>query len=80
MAVLLNLVQPTKESLYGDIPDLDVEKATVSKSHEIEKSGRTLCRRNVANRSMGTLHIKKKKKSTPAGVRAVDVAHALITL
>ncbi len=25
--VLLNCVQPTKESLYGDIPDLDVEKA-----------------------------------------------------
>ncbi len=25
--VLLNCVQPTKESLFGDIPDLDVEKA-----------------------------------------------------
>ncbi len=25
--VLLNCVQPIKESLYGDIPDLDVEKA-----------------------------------------------------
>ncbi len=26
--VLLNCVQPTKESLYGYIPDLDVERAT----------------------------------------------------
>ncbi len=26
--VFLNCVQPTKESLYGDIPDLDVEKAS----------------------------------------------------
>ncbi len=25
--VLLNCVQPTKASLYGDIPDLDIEKA-----------------------------------------------------
>ncbi len=25
--VLLDRVQPTKDSLYGDIPDLDVEKA-----------------------------------------------------
>ncbi len=25
--VLLNCVQPTKESLYGDVPDIDVERA-----------------------------------------------------
>ncbi len=56
--VLLNCVQPTKELLYGDIPDLDVRRAIeIAQGRE---SGRKLDLRNVANLSMRTLQIKKK--------------------
>ncbi len=49
--VLRNCVKPKKETLYYDIPNLDVEK--LSKLHEIEKSGRNSGHVDVANFSTG---------------------------
>ncbi len=58
--VLLNCVQPTKESLYGDIPDLDVERA-IEIAQDTEK-WKKIRPSQHANLSMGTLQIMKKKE------------------
>ncbi len=62
-----------KGSLYGDIPDLDVEKGI--EIAQDRKKRKKLGRRNVANFSMGTLQMKKKEDDDGYTIRHAELKH-----
>ncbi len=73
--VLLNCVQPTKESLYGDIPDVDVEKAIESaRDREKWKKIRPSQRCNLSI-LWGHCRTKKKKKKKSGCIRVTTIGY-----